>query len=116
MLMLLELLLELLLVLLVLPLLYVCHHVHIRRREALPPYNPFEGSQTGSRAHPLRFGLAQAAFAPSFALAALERQKDMRSAGCVALRLRFCARTWPFDLDFARSDGFWEAPDVDFRG
>ena len=107
---LLGLLLELLLLLL-----YASYHVLIREREA-PHCNPFEGSQTGSRAHPLRFGLAQAAFAPSFALAALERQKDMRSAGCVALRLRFCARTWPFDLDFARSDGFWEAPDVDFRG
>ena len=94
----------------------VCISSCTNRAAQSAPYNPFEGSQTGSRAHPLRFGLAQAAFAPSFALAALERQKDMRSAGCVALRLRFCARTWPFDLDFARSDGFWEAPDVDFRG
>ena len=34
----------------------------------------------------------------------------MRSAGCVALWLRFFARTWLFDLDFARSDGLRDAP------
>ena len=40
----------------------------------------------------------------------------MRPAGCVALRVRFFARTWPSDFDFARSGGPRDAPEVDFRG
>ena len=75
---------------------------------------PFEGSHTGPRGGPAPCAPRWTAFRCSFALPAFDQLKNMRSAGCVALWLRFFARTWPFDLDFARSDGLRDAPNVEF--
>ena len=64
---------------------------------------PFDYSHTWFRRQPPACAPRWATFAPSFAVTALEKLKNMRSARCVALWLRFFARTWLFDLDFARS-------------
>ena len=101
---LLELLLELLLVLLLLLLPHVLYPVHLGGRSA-PPRLPFEGSHTCTRGGRPRALLAGPAFRSLVRPAAFDWLKNMRSAGCVALRLRFFARTWPLGLDFARSDG-----------
>ena len=66
---------------------------------------PFEGSHTGFRAGARRADPGGAAFRSLERPAAFDWLKNMRSAGCVALWLRFCARTWPSGRDFARSDG-----------
>ena len=77
--------------------------------------HPFAYSDTGSRAsRPLAL-LAGLRSGCSFAPAACQWPKSMRSAGCVALRLRFFARAWPQGLDFARSDGPRDDPGGDFR-
>ena len=103
MLLLLELLLMLLLLLL---LLYAFYHVLIRGREA-PPYDSIRiFSYRDSAVLPPAL-LVWPAFRSLVRSAALDWLKNMRAAGCVALWLRFFARTWPLGLDFGRSDGPW---------
>ena len=88
---LLELLLELLLVLLLLLLLYVLYPVHLWGARSAPPRLPFEGSHTGFRSGARHADPGGAAFRSLKRPAAFDWLKNMRSAGCFVLWLRFCS-------------------------